>query len=69
MRNNKKIEKLFKDNGFFLARASKHNIWKNIYGNIIVSSRTPSCPYTYIKLKNRIKNINQSHSNAFDTAS
>ena len=61
MRYNNEIIKMMADSGFYLARKNNHNIWKNSDGAMIVASSSPSCPYTLIKLKKRIKKtINKS---------
>lgn len=54
MRYNREIMKMMTNNGFYLARKNNHNIWKNSNGAMIVASSSPSCPYTMIKLKQRI---------------
>ncbi len=54
MRIEKQINKMIRENGYFLVRSHKHNIWKNNVGEIIVSSKSPSCPFTYKKIRNRI---------------
>lgn len=43
--------------GYSLKRSRNHNIWQNQEGEIIVTSSTPSCPYSFIKLKKRIKSL------------
>ena len=55
MRYNNEIIKMMANSGFYLARKNNHNIWKNNDGVMIVASSSPSCPYTLIKLKKRIK--------------
>ncbi len=54
MRIERQIDKIIRENGYILVRSQKHNIWKNNTGEIIVSSKSPSCPFTYKKIRNRI---------------
>ena len=57
MRLGNEIAKLMLKNGYQLVRKKNHAIWKNDDGNIIVASRSPSCPYTIMKLEKRINKI------------
>ena len=57
MRLENEIAKLMLKNGYQLVRKKNHAIWKNDDGNIIVASRSPSCPYTIMKLEKRINKI------------
>ena len=53
----KEISNMMLSYGFSLIRVKKHNIWKNELGKIIVASNSPSCPYTFIKLKRRAEKL------------
>tara|TARA_Y100000996_G_C22410697_1_gene597119 strand:- start:328 stop:513 length:186 start_codon:yes stop_codon:yes gene_type:complete len=57
MRLGNEIAKLMLKNGYQLIRRKNHAIWKNDDGDIIVASRSPSCPYTIMKLEKRINKI------------
>ena len=57
MRLGNEIAKLMLKNGYQLIRRKNHAIWKNDDGNIIVASRSPSCPYTIMKLEKKINKI------------
>ena len=57
MRLENEITKLMIKNGYQLIRKKNHAIWKNDDGDIIVASRSPSCPYTVMKLEKIINNI------------
>ncbi len=56
IRKNEESKYLSKS-GYFLKRSKKHNIWTNKEGAMIVASSTPSCSYSFAKLKKRIKSL------------